>query len=211
MARNEFDKVFLQVEGVLEPNGRVFGPEWNSVRKQQIGFMLERPLMFKILTKKVWGPAMMHNSWVDEWKETERAIHESTKHQGAEELADMTILLLTLDSLNQKLLLPSHIKLLDICSSGITGSLHKRLGLKVESLIPVVNKKIILNEIRNPSEAFVLVPNEDMENSKQRLDHNWNMLKEMRDKIPKQKSNLNWWKKWLFLDEIGWVRKIGTI
>jgi len=209
MEGDEFNKIFLPVEGVFQPDGRVFGPEWADARRQQIDFLLERPLVIKVVTEKVWGPAKINNSWIEEWKETERAIRESTKLQGAEEVADMTIFLLTQDSLNQKLLSQPQIKLLDICFSTVTDNLLRRLGLNMESLMSVVNKKITLNKIRNPSEAFVLVPNEDMENSKQRLDHNWSMLKQMRDKIPK-KGTLNWWSKWLFVDESGWVKKIGA-
>jgi len=210
MTGNEFDKILLELDGVFNSGDKMFGPEWEGVRKQQIGFLLERPLMLKVLSEKVWGPSRIHVYWTEEWKETERAISELTKSQGAEELADMTILSLTLDSLNQQLILPPQIRLLESASGQIANGLHKRLGLDMTSLIPVAEKKIKLNEIRNPPEAFVLVSHEGMEQSKQRLDHNWSVLKQARNSMPKLLNNPGWWKKQLFVDESGWMREIDT-
>ena len=181
--------------------GDLFGSEWDEARRSQIGFLLERPLMFKVLTEKVWGPAKIDGHSIDEWWEAEQEERSSNKEQEIEELADMALLFLTLDSFNPNLLLPSQRELSRLGWDGTVKSYCETIGLDGNDLIPITERKIRVNELRNPPEAFRLVAAEDMQSSKKRMDHNWLMLKKKRGKTMKQ----NWWKKMLYIDEGGWV------
>lgn len=202
------ESIFLEIDRALKLEGGIFGNQWKEVRKKQIIFLLERPLMFKVLTEKVWGPARLDSSVVDEWWEAEREERSSNKAKEVYELADMTLLFLTSDSLNPNLMLQSQIKLLKTMAKDSTvKSYCEAIGITEYDLIPICEKKIKINELRNPQEAFLLVANEDMQTSIKRMDHNWNMLKEKRNILGKQIKESVWWKKTLYVDEGGWVRE----
>ncbi len=203
----ESEKVFLEIENVYRLKGDFFGEEWNEIRRRQIGFLLERPLMFKVLTEKVWGPAKLNNLWIDEWWESEQAERSSDKRHEVEELADMTLLFLTLDSFNPNLSLPSHLELLRLGWDGTVKSYCDAIGINRDDLKTTAEQKITINELRNPREAFMLVPDEDMQASKKRMDHNWRMLKGKRDKMGRQPKGRDWWKKSLYVDKGGWIRE----
>src|SRR5688572_25986026 len=108
----EFEKVFMEVDSVFKLDSNLFGKEWDKVREAQIKFILERPLMFKVLTEKFWGPQKLINLWTDEWWEAEKELRASNKVRQTEELADVSLLLLTLDSFNPKLSLPTQVSLI---------------------------------------------------------------------------------------------------
>lgn len=166
--------------------------------------------MLEVLTERVWGPAVLNNLWIDEWWEAEQEFRKTEKDQGVEELADMTILLLTLDSFNPNLLSPSQIYLLKLGWDDTVKSYCDEIGLGRESLIPIVEKKIIINRERNPAEAFTLVAGEDMHTSKIKMEQNWQILKKKRDKISKWMGKKDWWKKCLYVDERGWMKEVGV-
>jgi NTP pyrophosphatase (non-canonical NTP hydrolase) len=210
MGGKEYQKQFLRIEGIFREKGDLFGKEWAEVRRQQIGFLLERPLMLKVLTQPVWGPAWIQSLWTGEWGEAEEAFRKLGIDQKKEELADMEILLLTLDILNPDLLLPSQINLLRNVND-VVGNYCKQIGLNRESLIPIAIDKIEINKKRNPPEAYGLVAHEDMETSKKRMEGNWQVLKKIRDKMPKGKGNQNWWKKWLPVNKGGWVTQLPSL
>lgn len=203
----EIDKLFLKIDGVYRLEGDVFGKEWNGVMAEQIGFLLERPLMFRVLTEKVWGPAKIDVLGLDEWKEAEDGARSEDEEQEIEELADMTLLLLTSDSLNPKLLLPSQRKLLEIGWNDTVRKYCDEIGLDRKDLIPAAMRKIKINKLRNPPEAFVLVPGEDLHSSEKRMEHNWKMLKKKRNEMPKKLDRKDWWKKSLYVDDEGRVQE----
>lgn len=211
MAVNEFDKVFLDVDNSFRLRSDLFGEEWDEVRRQQLIFLLERPLLLKVQTEKVWGPARLDNSSINEWWETEVELRGSNRSKEIEELADMALLFLTFDSLNPTLSLPTQKVLIKMGWEDTVESYCKEIELSRHDLIPFVENKIKINKLRNPKEAFVLVSDEDIQTSIKRMEHNWIALKKKRDKP----SNLfisifnrkDWWKKWLYVDEGGWVRE----
>jgi hypothetical protein len=190
----------LPLDSVFRTEGGVLGREWEEVRKEQIGFLLERPLLLKVQTEKQNGPDRLFCLWTDEWKEVE-------KGGGVEELADMAILLMTMDSINPNLLRASQISLLGTMQTDIMKGLAIKGEVAEEMLIGAVNKKIDVNRRRNPPEAFLLVANEDMETAKKRMGNNWQMLKKFREKMT---SKADWWKPFLYVDEGGWVRARET-
>ena len=205
----EFDKVFLEIDKVYRLDGDLFGKEWDKIRKQQIGFLLERPLMFKVLTEKVWGPARLDALTIDEWWEAEQGLRDSDRNQEIEELADMALLFLTLDSFDPSLLLPTQTTLSKMGWDDTVAGYCEDMGLDRNDLIPIAEKKIKTNRARNPKEAFMLVAEEDMQTSIKRMDNNWLMLKEKRDKTEKQLKRKDWWKKLLYVDNGGWIRETG--
>ena len=210
MARNEFDKVFLDIDYAYKLEGNLFGKEWDEVRFQQFIFLINRPLLFKVQTQKVWGPARLDGHSVGEWWEVEEQSRKSDRPKQIEELSDMALLSLTLDSLNPDLSLPSQKELLRIAWMGTVESYCQDLGLNKDELVSTVAKKIEINEIRNPMEAFQLVATEDIQVSIKRMEHNWVSLKKKRNE-PAGFLDLfnkrNWWKKWFYIDEIGYVRE----
>lgn len=208
MAGNEFQKIYLEIDAVSRLEGDLFGKEWSQVRRQQMDFLLERPLMFKVLTEKFWGAALLNNLFTAEWWEAEQEMRTSDRRQEIEELSDMALLYLTLDSLNPNLLFKSQIELLKLGWDGTVASYCKDLGLDRRDLLPVAEKKIKINKERNPREAFILVAGEDMRTSKERMEQNWGKLKKKRDKIKKLFNRKDWWKKWLYVDGNGYVREI---
>jgi len=208
MGKEQFNKVFLEIDAVYRLDGELFGKEWDQIRRQQTRFILERPLMFKTLTEKFWGPQMLINLFVNEWWEAEQGLRSSDRNQEIEELADMALLYLTLDSLNPDLLLEPQKKLLKMGWDGTVASYCKDLGLDRKDLIPIAEKKIKTNEIRNPKAAFKFVAREDMQTSKKRMEYNWSALKKKRDKPTRLiVKRGNWWKQWLYVDEGGWARE----
>jgi hypothetical protein len=209
--KNELDKVLLPIDGVFRQEGKLFGEEWEEVRRQQMIFLLERPLMFKVLTERVLGPERMKTFWIGEWEEVEATLKKSNSSQMIEELADMAILLLTQDSFNPDLSLPSQIKVLRMVGNETLREYCAEINQRREFLIPEVMKKIEINRKRNPVEAFRLVANEDMQTSNERMARNWQILKEKRGKMPKGKRKRDWWKQWLYVDEGGWIKEVGGI
>jgi len=208
MASNEFDKVFLDIDNSYRLECDLFGKEWDKVRRQQLIFLLERPLLFKVQTEKVWGPARLDGHSVNEWWEAEEQLRNSDRSHQIEELSDMALLFLTLDSLNPNLSLPSQKVLLKIGWDNTVESYCNDLGLSKNDLIPTVEKKIIINKIRNPKEAFTLVTDEDIQISINRMEQNWLALKKKRDKpVRLFARRSDWWKKWLYVDEGGWLRE----
>lgn len=203
-------KFFLDVDHAYRLGGNLFGKEWDEVRFQQFVFLIKRPLLFKVQTQKVWGPARLDGYSVGEWWEAEEQSRKSDRPKQIEELSDMALLSLTLDSLDPNLLLNSQKELLKIAWMGTIESYCNDLGLNKDDLAPTVAKKILVNEIRNPEEAFQLISNEDMQTSIKRMEHNWSSLKKKRDEPVSLKYLFNsrdWWKKWLYVDSGGWVRE----
>ncbi len=209
---NFFRKIFLDVDNLYKPTNYLFGKEWNKVKKQQMEFLLQRPLIFKVLTENHSGPATLFGSLINELSEAETAIGGLNKRQSIEELADMTLLCLTMDSLNPNLYIPSQMVLFKNELDTTIAFYCKEMGLNINDLIPIVKKKIKTNELRNPIEAFALIPDESWLASIRRMQQNWNTLKKNRDNSPPNllKFLLNkkdWWKSWLWVDDSGQVKE----
>jgi hypothetical protein len=207
---SEFEKIYLNVDEIFSAQGKLFGEEWNEAIGRQKGFLLSRPLILKVQAEKIWGPARLDVSVINEFREVQSEVNNSNKVLEIEELADMTLLLITLDNLNPDLVLPVHQELAKIEWEDIVGKYCEDIDTDKNSLIPVVIEKIKLNKLRNPSEAFKLVANEDLETSKKRMEHNWNTLKKNRKLIEEQPWNKDWWKKALYVDEGGWIKECNV-
>jgi hypothetical protein len=193
-----------ELKGIFREQGHIFGPEWDEVRRQQIEFLAERPLIFKVRTQEIWGPADLQNLWTEEWKELVGVVNHPEKGDLKEELADMVILLLTLDSIKPDLMVEPQRGLIEICL-GIVKKYADDLGLGgIETLIPVAGRKIEINKLRNPPEAFGLVQGEEMSEAEKRLENNWRVLKSVRDRVT---ESPDWWKQWVGVDEGGWMKE----
>lgn len=210
MLMNEYGEGFLDIENILKStHGELFDDKWSEVRHQQFRFLIERPLLFKVISERYWGPARLNSLWTNEWWEIEEQSRKSNKSAMIEELADMALLLLTMDSLKTDLLLEPQVNLLTLGWTDTVKRYCEEIGICQNDLIPVASQKIQINSRRNPIEAYGLVPGEDMHTAHLRLNNNWKELKAIRDKMPKRFYKSGWWKKWLFVDINGNLQKRG--
>ena len=203
----KYYKVFLDVDYALSsPSECLFGKEWDEVRRQQTVFLLERPLMFKVLAEKRSGPARLNSLFQKEFWEAEQEWRRQNKKPQIEELADMAIILLTFDCFNPGLSLPSQITVMKDGLDTIAGYC-KELEIDIKDLISPAKKKVEINKTRNPKEAFMLMQDEPMQMSTERMEHNWSTLKKRRNKHLGwfDDKGKDWWKKWLRVDKNGWV------
>lgn len=203
-----FYKVFLGIDFTLrKDDSGLFGKELEKIRREQIIFLLERPLIFKVITEKRIGPTRLNALFINEFVEAELEFRKLDRKKEVEELVDMTLLSLTHDSLNPSLSLPSQIVVLQNNWDTVAGYCED-LGINTSNLVLPATNKIETNKLRNPKEAFMLIDNEPMQMSVERMKNNWDRLKEKRERhagwFTKKED---WWKKWLYVDKNGWVRE----
>lgn len=200
----EQGKVFLPVEGLYRTETDFFGVVWKPVVDKQLGFILERPLLFEVITKRHEGPSWLVGLAIKEWWEAEAELRAHRKPTEIEELVDMSLLLLTADILNPSLLFDSTRRLVDLGWNDTIKSYCDEIGMDRNKLIPTALKKIEINRLRNPAEVYMIDP-DDSGRSLERLNHNWQRLKENRHKM-KRGNDPGWWKKTLRVDKNGWIR-----
>ncbi len=97
----------------------VFDSEWHQIRVKQIEFLTQRPLLAQQRTQEIWGPAALQNLWIAEMKELVDALERGIPTESMEELADMVLLLMTVDCIDTRLMVPAQVALLnssfDVC------------------------------------------------------------------------------------------------
>lgn len=182
----------------------VFDSEWHEIRVKQIEFLTQRPLLALLRTQEIWGPAALQNLWIAEMKELVDALERCSQPESMEELADMVLLLMTVDCIDTRLMVPAQVALLN-SSFDIIQRYSLLLQLQsITAVLPAASMKQRSNELRNPPEAFQLKSGETVDAAERRLVHNWQMLKKHR---PSLIGDPNWWMTALCLDADGWVRE----
>lgn len=213
MITNEFEKVFLEIDRslgtdryLISLDNHLFGKEWDNVRIRQLVFLLERPLLFKVISEKRFGPIYLNALFINEFWEAEQESRKLNVKKEIDELVDMSLVLLTHDSLNPILSTQKQLIVLEDNWDTVAGYCKDLRIDKNNLVLPALNK-IEINCLRNPKEAFMLVDHESMKMSVNRMMNNWLRLKEKREKhVGWFTKKEDWWKKYYYVDDYGWLR-----